>query len=101
MIRPAEWFLAESTGAPEALRGRAAGYLERVVPQGGVAEALAEAAALALRETLAHDGGRSIALDLLAADALVTLALLAKAQGDPGSLAEFAAGLRTAEATLR
>jgi hypothetical protein len=31
-----------------------------------------------------------VALDLLAADALVTLALLAQAQHDPGGLREFA-----------
>ncbi|HYC33936.1 MAG TPA: hypothetical protein VEB59_16720 [Gemmatimonadales bacterium] len=42
---------------------------------------------------LAHPGDRSAALDLLAADALITLALLAQADRDPARLAEFAAGL--------
>jgi hypothetical protein len=59
-----------------------------------VPEALAEAAAAALREAVGHGGDRSVALDLLAADALVTLALKAKAERAPGELAGFAAGLR-------
>jgi hypothetical protein len=40
---------------------------------------------------LVHAGDRSVALDLLAADALVTLALLAQAQRNPAGLASFAA----------
>jgi hypothetical protein len=39
---------------------------------------------------LAHPGDRSVALDLLAADALITLALLAQAQTAPEQLEEFA-----------
>lgn len=42
---------------------------------------------------LARAGDRSVALDLLAADALVTLALLAQAQQAPERLGTFAAGL--------
>jgi hypothetical protein len=38
-------------------------------------------------------GDRSVALDLLAADALITLALLAQAEDQPERLGEFAAGL--------
>jgi hypothetical protein len=37
-----------------------------------------------------HPGDRSAALDLLAADALVTLALLAQAQADASNLHAFA-----------
>jgi hypothetical protein len=40
---------------------------------------------------LARAGDRSVALDLLAADALVTLALLAQAQTSPERLGDFAA----------
>jgi len=42
---------------------------------------------------LARAGDRSVALDLLAADALVTLALLAQAQQAPERLGAFAAAL--------
>lgn len=42
---------------------------------------------------LARAGDRSVALDLLAADALVTLALLAQAQQAPERLGTFAAAL--------
>jgi hypothetical protein len=96
-----EWFATESAGAPEALRARAARYLERFPGRSGVPETLASAAGAALRDTLAQEGNRSIALDLLAADALVTLALKAMAQRAPGNLAAFAAGLREAGAAPR
>jgi hypothetical protein len=42
---------------------------------------------------LTGGGDRSVALDLLAADALVTLALLAQAQASPERLGEFAASV--------
>jgi hypothetical protein len=42
---------------------------------------------------LARAGDRSVALDLLAADALVTLALLAQAQQAPERLGAFAAAV--------
>jgi hypothetical protein len=42
---------------------------------------------------LDREGDRSVALDLLAADALVTLALLAQAQQAPGRLGAFAAAV--------
>jgi hypothetical protein len=54
---------------------------------------LAQAADSALAGALARGEGRAAALDLLAADALVTLALLARAEAAPGSLAGFAADL--------
>jgi hypothetical protein len=47
----------------------------------------------ALDLVLARAGDRSVALDLLAADALVTLALLAQAQQAPERLGPFAAAL--------
>ncbi|MBA3893838.1 MAG: hypothetical protein H0X69_09100 [Gemmatimonadales bacterium] len=56
-------------------------------------DALARSGRQALDRVLAHGGDRSIALDLLAADALVTLALLARAQVSPETLGGFAAGV--------
>ncbi len=61
-------------------------------------EALAAAGRVALEEVLGHPGDRTIALDLLAADALVTLALLAQAQRNPAGLARFAAEMLRADA---
>jgi len=55
--------------------------------------ALAGSGRRALDRVLACGGDRSVALDLLAADALVTLALLAQAQTSPERLGGFAAGL--------
>ncbi len=54
---------------------------------------LATAGRRALEQVVTHPGDRSVALDLLAADALITLALLAEAQRRPERLDEFAAGL--------
>jgi hypothetical protein len=42
---------------------------------------------------VARPGDRSVALDLLAADGLITLALLRQSQLDPAGLAAFARGL--------
>jgi hypothetical protein len=44
-----------------------------------------------------HPGDRAIALDLLAADALITLALLAQSEAAPERLGAFAEGLLAAE----
>jgi hypothetical protein len=62
-------------------------------PAAPVPEALALAGRAALGGVVAHPGDRSVALDLLAADALITLALLAQAQRAPDQLGEFAASL--------
>ena len=89
-----DWFAAESDGAPLVLRERSAGYL---TGRGNLdpAEDLAAAAQDALRTSLARSG-REAALDLLAADALMTLALKARATLDPGGLRDFAVRLRAA-----
>ena len=91
-----DWFHRESAGAPAALRARAEHYLEASDGSDDPAEELAAAARRALRATLEHPGGRDVALDLLAADALVTLALKARAASDPEGLGGFAARLRAA-----
>jgi hypothetical protein len=96
-----DWFGRESAGAPQALRDRAARFLEAQPPSGDVAEQLAAAATAALAAALAHPGDRSSALDLLAADALVTLALKARAVARPDGLAAFAEALGTAGAAVR
>ena len=51
---------------------------------------LALAGREALERVVSHPGDRSVALDLLAADALITLALLAQARAAPGELSAFA-----------
>lgn len=96
VTRLMDWFLQASDGAPGALQARAAQYLDAAEPNQDLARNLAAAAMRALRATLEHPGGRDVALDLLAADALVTLALQAQATSDPVQLAEFAAELRAA-----
>jgi hypothetical protein len=45
---------------------------------------------MALARVVTHPGDRSAALDLLAADALITLALQAQAEDAPERLEEFA-----------
>jgi hypothetical protein len=44
---------------------------------------------------LSRQGGREVALDLLAADGLITLALLHQAEHEPSGLAELARRLAT------
>ncbi len=96
-----DWFHQESAGAPPALRARAAHYLETTAVTDDMANDLAAAAMGALRATLEHGGGRDVALDLLAADALVTLALKARATADPAGLGVFAARVRAAGSGAR
>jgi hypothetical protein len=65
-------------------------YASQVSPEPTIAQALARAGEAALSRALEHPGDRSAALDLLAADALVTLALLAQAEQGAADLAGFA-----------
>ncbi len=92
------WFREHSAGAPTPLQQRAEYYLERR-NESGISNRLAAAARAALGAVLTHRGDRSVALDLLAADALVTLALKASALEDPAGLARFAAELRSRHET--
>jgi hypothetical protein len=68
-------------------------YVEGAEPDSITPEALARSGRRALDRVLARAGDRSVALDLLAADALVTLALLAQAQSSPERLGDFAAAV--------
>jgi hypothetical protein len=68
-------------------------YLTGVGPEAHTPEGLAGLGRKALDRVLSRAGDRSVALDLLAADALVTLALLAQAETSPARLGEFAAAV--------
>jgi hypothetical protein len=98
------WVLEHTAGAPEVLRAR---VLDWVRTSGPAAEddatetVLAHAAVGALRAVLNAAPNRAAALDLLAADALVTLALLARAERDPAALVAWARQLRDAGAACR
>jgi hypothetical protein len=88
----AQWLEHHITRAPPALKERVREYA--IQSEGDAVElpsALASAGHRALQRVLAHAGDRSVALDLLAADALITLALLAQAQQAPETLDQFAA----------
>ncbi len=86
------WLERRTAQAPPALRARVFEYAASA-PTGPVPEALAAAGRAALARVLDHPGDRSVALDLLAADALVTLALLAQAEQAPEQLGAFASTL--------
>ena len=90
-----DWLDRHTSQAPAALRGRVREYA-LAATGASLSTALAAAAQSALDRVLSHPGDRSAALDLLTADALITLALLAEAQAAPERLEEFATSvLRT------
>lgn len=95
------WFADRSEGAPGALRERAAAFVRQVEDQPDPSRRLARAAMDALAAALERPSDRAAALDLLAADALLTLALLRHAETDPAALASFAADLRAAGMAVR
>jgi hypothetical protein len=84
------WLDPHTAAAPAALRERVYEYVASVGPCAELPAGLAAAGNAALASVLAHPGDRSVALDLLAADALVTLALLAQAETAPEHLETFA-----------
>jgi hypothetical protein len=86
----ADWLDQHTSQAPAALRARVRKHVGRADASAPLSVALAAAGQHALDRVLDHPGDRSVALDLLAADALVTLALLAQAQAAPERLGEFA-----------
>jgi hypothetical protein len=83
------WLDRHTSQAPTALRSRVRQYAETAHGE-TLAGILTAAAHSALARVLSHPGDRSVALDLLAADALITLALLAQADDAPQRLEEFA-----------
>ena len=90
-----DWLDLRTSQAPPILRARVLEYASAAagLPQPA---SLVSAAHSALKQVLSHPGDRSVALDLLVADALITLALLAQAETAPEHLEDFAASvLRT------
>ncbi|MEO8479732.1 MAG: hypothetical protein ABI542_08880 [Gemmatimonadota bacterium] len=88
-----ERFAADTTGAPEALVERARAYLQQA-PEPARPSRLAMASRMALEASMVAGARRECALDLLAADALITLALLEVARAAPETLLDAAVTLR-------
>lgn len=86
-----DWLDRHTSRAPAALRARVREHASPVAADASLPLGLAAAARRTVEAVAAHRGDRSVALDLLAADALITLALLAQAQRDPARLGAFAA----------
>ncbi len=85
------WLASKTAKAPTALRERVAALVqEQEDGAGGFPDRLARAATHALHGVVVRPGDRSVALDLLSADALITLALLYQAEEDPARLGEYA-----------
>lgn len=92
------WLAERLAGAPAVLVQRASEFVGDVESP-TTPERLAAAARGALEAALARTADRGAALDLLAADALVTLALAAQVETGPTGLAQFARDLRGQEGT--
>jgi hypothetical protein len=90
---PGGWLDRRTAAAPDVLRLRLVEHVTRASAPGGEPALLAAAATAALERVVERPGDRSVALDLLAADGLITLALLRQSELDPGALAAFARGL--------
>ena len=84
-----DWLDQHTSQAPSALRARVR-ELALAASADTRATTLSRAGQAALDRVLSHSGDRSAALDLLAADALITLALQFQAQDAPELLEEFA-----------
>lgn len=87
------WLEARIGGAPAALLARVEECMA-TVPVAPLGTRLALAGELALQAAIRRGTDREAALDLLAADALITLALLESAERDPASLGATARRLR-------
>jgi hypothetical protein len=85
----ADWLDQHTSQAPRALRARVRQYA-LLASGASLPHLLASAGQTALDQALSHPGDRAAALDLLAADALITLALLAQAEINTDRLDEFA-----------
>lgn len=91
------WLAAHTARGPAALRARVLEHADAVGEGTSRPEHLALAAERVLAIVEEHPGDRTVALDLLAADALITLALLAQSEAAPEALGEFAGRLLSAE----
>ncbi|MEI2721238.1 MAG: hypothetical protein V9E87_14120 [Gemmatimonadales bacterium] len=92
---PGAWFAARTEGAPARLLEASTGWWDRAAGATPGAR-LAMAGHDALEAAIASGATRDAALDLLAADALITLALLAEGEADPMSLRQRAVAIRAA-----
>jgi hypothetical protein len=97
----AAWLDRHAAQAPPVLGERARAYVTAVPAGCSGATVLAAAATAALDDVSRQPQGRAAALDLLAADALITLALLSQAEEDPARLHAFATGVLHAELARR
>lgn len=95
-----DWIEQRTAGAPELLRGRVGEYLD-VTGATDDPAGLAAAGESALGAAIAAGADRAGALDLLAADALITLAMLAAAERDPARLGSSAQTIREAATRAR
>ena len=95
----ADWLEARLADGPAALSARTREFIAAAAPVEPFPERLVEAGRAALARAIAAPADRRSALDLLAADALVTLALAAQAELDPARLAAFARSIRRSEET--
>lgn len=95
------WLDRHAAQAPPVLGERARAYVASIPSGAPDAEVLAAAATAALEDVARQRQGREAALDLLAADALITLALLSQATQDPSRLHEFATRVLQAELARR
>ena len=99
MSEVVDWAEQHTKDAPQFLRARVVALVSMAtLPPGNVPERLAMAGRRALKNVCKHPGDRTVALDLLAADALITMALLAQAELDPTTLDDFAERLQRAAA---
>lgn len=89
---PVDWLDERTAAAPPALRDRVRRYASAEA-DAQPARALAAAGRRALARVTQSPGDRSAALDLLAADGLITLALLWTAEHEPARLAAVALDL--------
>ena len=99
-MNDASWVRERTEGAPGPLTDcvrRLAGD----VREGGLVNGLLAGARVALEQAVNGPPGRGTAGDLLAADALVTLALLAVAEQEPDRLAVAARSIRREHVATR
>jgi hypothetical protein len=87
------WLDCHIAAAPPVLRERVSALTGALRSRQDVAAALAEAGRETVERVIVSQGGREEALNLLAADGLVTLSLLAEAEADPAGLARWSAAL--------
>ncbi|HEX6558781.1 MAG TPA: hypothetical protein VF021_04945 [Longimicrobiales bacterium] len=89
MSAAAAWLDDRVADAPAALRSRMLSALRETPAAGALPDLLAGAALLCLRRALRDPAGRASALDLLAADALLTHACEAAAENGADALLAF------------